>query len=390
MNYNFSNCYDRRSEGSRKWESIPDYQECEENLIAPMTVADLDLQTAPEIKKAIRDYVGESVLGYSKATEDYFAAVREHMTENYQYSPENEWTIPTPGIVPALAASVRAFTKVGEGVIVFSPVYNPFYEVIEEQNREIFNCPLIEEEQRYEIDFKLFEKLSQKKEVKMLLLCSPHNPSGRVWSKSELLRIAKIAKENDLIVISDEIHADMTLEKHQHHLYASLSEEAANHSLVCTSASKSYNIAGLQNSNIFISNSKLRGEFEKEMAKIGVQCPNVLGLKATEAAYRKANSWFKELMVLLNKNVDKTIDTLEKIDSRFKVMKPDASFLVWVNIKDFNQSNKKFMEKLREKNIYVTNGNLYGKKGEGYIRINIGMPTEILEANLERFEQLEL
>ncbi|MDN6731854.1 MAG: hypothetical protein L0L39_06690, partial [Atopostipes suicloacalis] len=150
MDYNFTNCYDRRSEGSRKWESIPDCQECEENKIAPMTVADLDLQTAPEIKQELEQYVEDSVLGYSKPTEDYFKAVSDYMTERYQYSPKAEWIIPTPGIVPVLAASVRAFTKVKEEVIVFSPVYNPFYEVIEEQDRKILNCPLIDKNERYE------------------------------------------------------------------------------------------------------------------------------------------------------------------------------------------------------------------------------------------------
>lgn len=390
MSYNFSNCYDRRSEGSRKWEVIPDCQNCEEDQIAPMTVADLDLPTAPEIKEEIKTYVEESVLGYSRPTEEYFKAVRDYMMKNYQYSPKEEWIVPTPGIVPALAASVRAFSERGEGVIVFSPVYNPFYEVVEEQGREILKCPLLEENQRYEINFELFEKLAKKKEARILILCSPHNPSGRVWTETELRKISEIAQENHLIVISDEIHADMTLENHQHHLYAAISEEAAAHSLVCTSPSKSYNIAGLQNSNIFISERKLKEAFEKEMAKIGVNCPNVLGLKATEAAYTKAEEWFDELMVLLNNNINKTVEYLEKIDSRFKVMRPDASFLVWVNIKDFNLSNDEFMEKLRDKNIYLTNGNLYGEEGEGYIRINIGMPTDILEANLKRFEALEL
>ena len=390
MSYNFSNCYNRRSEGSRKWEVIPDCQDCEENQIAPMTVADLDLPTAPEIKEELNSYIEESVLGYSKPTDEYFKAIRNYMKKNYQYSPKAEWTIPTPGIGPALAASVRAYRERGEGVSVFPPVYNPFYEVIKEQGREILKCPLIEENQRYEINFELFKELAEKKEARMLILCSPHNPSGRVWTEAELKRISEIAQENHLIVISDEIHADMTLDNQKHHLYASISKEAAAHSLVCTSPSKSYNIAGLQNSNIFISNPDLRENFESEMGKIGINCPNVLGLKATEAAYTKAEDWFDELMVLLNKNVNKTVEHLERIDSRFKVMRPDSSFLVWVNIKDFNLSNAEFMEKLKEKNIYLTNGNLYGEEGEGYIRINIGMPRHILEANLERFKELEL
>ncbi|MDN6162406.1 MAG: aminotransferase class I/II-fold pyridoxal phosphate-dependent enzyme, partial [Atopostipes sp.] len=240
MVYNFSNLYDRRKEGSRKWEVIPESQECEKNQIIPMTVADLDLPTAPEIKKVIKNYVEKSVLGYSKPTEKYYSVVSEYMKRNYQYPVKADWIVPTPGIVPALASSVRAFTELKDGVIVFPPVYNPFFEVIEEQRREIMPCPLELKNKRYEINFDLFEKLASEDKAKLVILCSPHNPSGRVWSKGELTRISKIAEANNLIVISDEIHADMTLEGHTHHLYAGISEEAASHSLVCTSASKSY------------------------------------------------------------------------------------------------------------------------------------------------------
>lgn len=390
MTYDFSVFYDRRNEGSRKWETIPECQECEENLIIPMTVADLDLHTAPEIAEYLKEYVKESVLGYSKPTESYFEAVSDYMDEHYQYPLDSEWIIPTPGIVPALATSVRAFTEPEDGVIVFPPVYDPFYEVIKNQNRQIMSCPLEVKNNRYEINFDLFEKLAANKKAKLVILCSPHNPGGRVWERADLVRISEIAEANNLIVISDEIHADMTLANHTHHLYASISEEAAAHSLVCTSASKSYNIAGLQSSNILISNQNLRKKFKEENSIIGVQCPNVLGLKATEAAYRKAGNWFEELMVLLNKNIDLTVNTLEKVDRRFKVMRPEASFLVWVNIEDFGLSDNEFIEKLEESNIYVTSGDRYGEEGEGWIRMNVGMPTEALEANLERFFQLDL
>lgn len=390
MSYNFSNFYDRRDEGSRKWEAVPLCQECEENKIVPMTVADLDIQTAPEIKEELKNYIEHSVLGYSNPTENYCTTISNYMEKNYKYRLESEWIVPTPGVVPALATSVRAYTEPNDGIIVFPPVYNPFYEVIEEQQRKIMTCPLLLENNRYEIDFELFEKLASKETAKLVFLCSPHNPSGRVWKKEELLKISKIATANNLIVVSDEIHADMALEGHTHHLYAEISEEAAAHSLVCTSASKSYNLAGLQASNIIISNPILREKFIAENLKIGLQCPNVLGLKATEAAYKKGSRWFKELMEVLNTNVNLTIETLEEIDSRFKVMRPEASFLVWVNIEDFGLSNDAFIEKLEEKNIYVTNGNCYGEEGEGWIRLNVGMPTKALETNLKRFNHLIL
>lgn len=388
MSYNFSDFYDRREDGSRKWDVVPSCQECEETKIVPMTVADLDIHTAPAIKETLKDYVEHSILGYSIPTANYCKAVSDYMEEHYQYPLKPEWIVPTPGVVPALATSVRAFTAPNDGIIVFPPVYNPFYEVIEDQKREILSCPLVLKNNRYEIDFKLFEKLAARETAKLIILCSPHNPSGRVWNKEELLRISEIATANNLIVISDEIHADMTLDGYTHYLYAEISEEAAGHSLVCTSASKSYNLAGLQTSNILISNPVLRDKFIAENTKIGLQCPNVLGLKATEAAYREAGGWFKELMKLLNTNVNLTIRKLTQIDSRFKVMRPEASFLVWVNIEEFGLSNDTFVKKLEQQNIYVTNGDRYGAEGKGWIRLNVGMPTPALEANLKRFEHL--
>lgn len=389
MPYDFTSFYDRRNEGSRKWESIDQCQECEENLIIPMTVADLDLHTAPEITKILKEYVDKSILGYSKPTESYFQAVSDYMDKHYNYPLEEEWIVPTAGVVPALATSVRAFTKEGEGVIVFPPVYNPFYEVVENQNREIMKSPLQLKNNRYEIDFDELEKLAKKEKAKLIFLCSPHNPSGRIWKKEELLRISEIAEANNLLVMSDEIHADMTLGNQKHYLYASISKEAAAHSLVFTSASKSYNLAGLQSSNVFISNPKLRKMFEEENSVIGLKCPNVLGLKATEAAYEKAEKWFEELMVLLNKNVDLTVDILSEVDSRFKVMRPEASYLVWVNIEEFGLTNEDFVKKLEDHHIYVTDGDRYGKEGDGWIRLNVGMPTKALLANLERFKKLE-
>lgn len=388
MPYDFTSFYDRRSEGSRKWESIDQCQECEENLIVPMTVADLDLHTAPEITNVLKKYVDKSILGYSKPTENYFQAVIDYMGKHYDYPLEEEWIVPTAGVVPALAASVRAFTEEKEGVIVFPPVYNPFYEVVENQNREIMTSPLQLKNNRYEIDFDQLENLARNEKAKLIFLCSPHNPSGRVWKKEELLRISEIAESNNLLVMSDEIHADMTLEGQKHFLYASISEKAAAHSLVFTSASKSYNLAGLQSSNVFISNSELREKFEAANSVIGLKCPNVLGLKATAAAYQKADKWFEELMVLLNNNVNLTIDMLSEADSRFKVMRPEASYLVWVNIEEFGLTNEEFVSKLEDQHIYVTDGDRYGKEGDGWIRLNVGMPTKALLANLERFKKL--
>lgn len=387
----FSTFYDRRVDGSRKWESVPVNQECEKNKIIPMTVADLDIPTSPKIVKGLNEYISNKVLGYSNPTSRYLKSVANHMKEKYNYMVESEWIVTTPGIVPALATSVRAFTEEDDGVIMFPPVYYPFYEVVEKQNRKIAACPLSLENERYIIDFDFFEKVAAEEKNKLIILCSPHNPGGRVWTKEELEKISEIAVKYDLIVVSDEIHADLTFNHKKHYILSSISEEIAARSIICTSASKAFNVAGLQCSNIIIPNDGLRESFVNENANIGVQVANVLGMKATEIAYEEGAKWLNGLMEVLETNRNLTIKYLNKADKRFKIMEPDASFLIWINIEKFNLSNEKFIKILEEEcQLYVTDGNIYGDKGDHWLRLNFGMPTDLLEENLKRLENLSI
>ena len=385
----FTGFYDRRIDGSRKWQYIPDTQECYKNKIVPMTVADLDLPTAPIIKQSLIDYIEGRVLGYSNPTQKYLKAVTNHMKEFYDYRVESDWIITTPGIVSALSTSVRAYTNPGDGVIMFPPVYYHFYEVVENQNREIISCPLVLENGEYFINFDLFEEVAAEEKNKLLMLCSPHNPGGRVWTKEELQKITEIAIKHNLIIVSDEIHADLTFNHKEHYILSSINEEIEDKSIICTSASKAFNISGLQCSNIIIPNEALRESFSKEKMKTGVQVANVLGMKATEIAYEKGIEWLSELMNILERNRQLTINYFKEADERFKIMEPDASFLVWVNIEDFNIPNEEFINILeKECQLYVTDGNVYGDKGDNWLRINFGMSTDLLEKNLKRLKNL--
>lgn len=391
LKYDFSTVYDRRLDGSRKWENLDTNVDFLEEKIIPMTVADLEFPMCSEIKEGLKNYIDNSFLGYSNPTNNYLISVKKHMKALHDFELEEEWVVTTPGIVPALATGVRAYSEIGDGVIVFSPVYYPFYDIIRNQKREVLNCDLNLINMRYEINYENLEELARKDNTKIILLCSPHNPGGRVWTKEELWKISKIAEKHDLVVISDEIHADLALGDTEHTIYGDVGKAALEHSIICTSASKMYNIAGLQASNIIIPNENLREQFVSEHTNVGIQVSNVLGMKATEIAYNTCSNWRKEMMAVLKGNIDYTISFLKDLDQRYKVMKPDASFLVWVNISEFNVGNEVFIKQLEENcQIYVTDGLIYGEKGNGWIRLNVGMPKEELENTLERFKELPL
>lgn len=389
MKYDFETVYDRRNDGSRKWECIEKNQAAKKKQVIPMTVADMEFQASPEIKEGLAEYIEKNILGYSNPTTTYLKTVKQYMQDEYDWAIATDWVVTTPGVVSALSTSVRAFTDIGDGVIVFSPVYYPFYEVIESQKRQVLSCDLDVRNMRYEINFKRLEELAANEQTKMILLCSPHNPGGRVWTKEELEKIAAIAAAHDLVVISDEIHADLTFDGVTHTVYSTLSKEAKNHSVICTSASKMYNIAGLQCSNILIANEQLRDKFNEEKESAGIQVANVLGMKATEIAYTKAAEWRKEVMAVIAENKDYTIKFLKEADARFNVMEPDASFLVWVNIADFQKSNEEFIQALNDHcQIYITDGLIYGEQGDNWLRFNVGMPKTQLMKTLERIQAL--
>lgn len=271
--------------------------------VVPMSVADMDFYTAPEIREEIKRFVTDETLGYTKPTDSYLASVTNFFSNYHGYDAEKEWITTTPGVVSALATSVKSFTEEGDGVLIFTPIYNPFYSVIEGQNRKIVDCPLIYDEDRYSINFDQFKELVAREDTKLMLLCSPHNPGGTVWTQSELEQIAEIAEKNDLVVVSDEIHSDITFDDHTHTVFNNVNDTIGNRSILCTAASKTFNIAGLQCSNIFIENEDMRNTFIENNDNIGLERANILGLVATKAAYDKGLNWLEEVKVVIEENL---------------------------------------------------------------------------------------
>ena len=385
MRYDFISYTNRGNIGASKWMDMYTRNPNVVNDIIPMSVADMDFLTCPEISEEIYKFARTQSLGYARPFDSYLQTVVNFFKEYHGYNAKKEWIVTTPGIVPALATSVRTFTQEGEGVIIFTPVYKPFYDVVQEQARKVINCPLIYKNNRYEIDFELFAKLASDPNTKLLILCNPQNPGGMVWSKEDLLKIAEIAENEDLLVVSDEIHSDIVFEGYKHIVFGSVNDTIGNRAIVCTAASKTFNIAGLQCSNIFIENEDIRNKFVQNNNGIGIERANILGIVATKAAYEYGLDWLEELKTVIRTNQKIVKEFFESYNGIFVVMKPEASFTTWINFEKLNVEHEEFIDFLDKTcEFFPTDGLSFGENGRYFIRVNVGLPTEKLKENLER------
>lgn len=358
-----------------------------ENVL-PLWVADMDFKVAPEITQEIEKRVAHGIFGYSEVKEDYFEAVAAWMEQKHGWHVKEDWLVKTPGVVFALAMAVQAFTEPGDAVIIQQPVYYPFSEVIADNGRRIVDNTLeLKEDGKYHINFEDFEQKVKENHVKLFLLCSPHNPVGRVWTKEELKKIAAICRKYDVIVVSDEIHEDFVFNG-KHQVFADLSEDAKNRTITCTAPSKTFNLAGLQVSNIWIANPKLREKFKKQIAAAGYSQLNTLGLTACEAAYRYGGEWHAELLGYLKSNLNFLREFLQTRLPEVKLIEPEGTYLVWLDFGSLGLTEEQREELLTKKaGIWLDSGAIFGAAGEGFERINIACPRSILKDALERIER---
>lgn len=358
-----------------------------ENVL-PLWVADMDFKVAPEITQAIEKRVAHGIFGYSEVKEEYFEAVAAWMEQKHGWHVKEDWLVKTPGVVFALAMAVQAFTEPGDAVIIQQPVYYPFSEVIADNGRRIVDNTLeLKEDGKYHINFEDFEQKVKENHVKLFLLCSPHNPVGRVWTKEELKKIAAICRKYDVIVVSDEIHEDFVFNG-KHQVFADLSEDAKNRTITCTAPSKTFNLAGLQVSNIWIANPKLREKFKKQIAAAGYSQLNTLGLTACEAAYRYGGEWHAELLGYLKSNLNFLREFLQTRLPEVKLIEPEGTYLVWLDFGSLGLTEVQREELLTKKaGIWLDSGAIFGAAGEGFERINIACPRSILKDALERIER---
>ncbi len=382
--YNFDEVIDRRNTACLKYDFA--VQRGRPADVLPFWVADMDLPIAQEIQKALIKRCEHGIFGYSESDANYAAAVCDWYAQYFNWQPQGEWLTKTPGVVFALAMAVKAFTKAGEAVLIQQPVYYPFTEVIEDNGRQLVNSPLILKDGRYEIDFADLEAKIIDNNVKLMLLCSPHNPVGRVWTEAELRRVGDICLAHGVIVVSDEIHSDFVWEG-KHTVFAALGEKYAANCVICTAPSKTFNIAGLQISNIFIPDAALRKSFRKQVAAAGYSQVNTLGLVACEAAYRYGRDWLEQVKEYIQDNIDFTAAYLEQNLPQIKLIRPQGTYLVWLDCSELGLSAQEREQWLWHKaHLWLDGGGIFGAEGQAYERINVACPRTTLLQGLEQLK----
>lgn len=355
-----------------------------ENVL-PLWVADMDFQTSSYITEALEDMVKHGVFGYSESEEHYFEAVQNWMERHYNWHVKESWMTKTPGIVFALAMAVKAYTQENDAVLIQPPVYYPFKEVVEDNHRRLVNNTLVlGGDGTYTIDYEDFEKKIIEENVKLFILCNPHNPVGRVWTREELERLGEICLKHGVFVVSDEIHADFVFER-KHTVFSEVKEAYRDISMNCTSPSKTFNIAGLQISNIFISNPEKATAFRRQVAAAGYSQVGLPGLVACEAAYRHGDEWLEGVLAYIKANAEFTRAYLQEHLPRVKMTKLEGTYLVWLDFRNYGLTDKELDEKiLNQAGLWLDSGAVFGKCGEGFQRINIACPRKTLQQALDR------
>lgn len=383
MNYDFDTVTDRKNTNAIKYDLAKKRGKPEDAV--SLWVADMDFPTAPCIQKAVAEKAAHGIWGYSRPDNRYYDALKKWYKERHNFEVQNEWVVNTPGVCFALATAVKAFTKEGESVLIQKPVYYPFFNIINSLQRKVVNSSLILKNNHYEIDFDDFERKIVQENVKMFILCSPHNPGGRVWTKQELQKISEICLAHNVLVVSDEIHSDITFGSNVHTVYGSLSEQALKNSIICTAPSKSFNLAGLQFSNIFIADEKLRKAFSEELDKTGYDEPSVFGIVAATAAYSEGADWFDSVKSYIWENILFAKKYIEENASQIKVLVPEGTYLLWLDFSETGLSDSEINDRILNKaKVWLDSGSMFGKEGEKFQRINCATPRIILEDALKR------
>ena len=385
MTYDFTTVRKRFHTGSGKWDELEKFGVHEADDIIPFSVADMEFVTAPPIVEALKHELDTSIMGYANPTESYLEAVCAWFKARHNWDAKPEWMLSTHGVVDAFFEAVRAFTKPGDGVMLTTPVYYPMYMAVRDNGRKIVDCPMTYDGKSYGLDFELFEELAAEPSTTMLILCSPHNPCGRVWTRGELERIAEICKKHGVLVVSDEIHCDLLMPGYRHIPFAPLAEENC---VVMTAPSKTFNIAGLQTSSVFIPNAELRAKY---FAALKLHNPNpkcnILGYRAAEAAYRECAGWLDECLEVIDANRRLITGFMAREFPAVKVTELQGTYLLWLNLKGLGLSYRE-LERINheEAKLFFDEGYIFGTQGEGFERWNIACPTKYVEAALERFK----
>ncbi len=355
--------------------------------VLPLWVADMDFPTAPAVLKRLHALAEHGIFGYTGVKDAYFSAVHNWYAQRFSWETQRSWLVTTPGVVFAIAIAIRAFTQKGDAILIQQPVYYPFANKVTENDRQLVVNPLVLRNGRYEMDFADMERKIVDYHVKMLLLCSPHNPVGRVWTKEELLRVGEICQKHGVLVVSDEIHADFTYAGHTHRVFASVKSEFADFTITCTAPSKTFNLAGLQNSNIFIPNRQLRHAYKKELSACGCGGTNCMGMAACQAAYEAGADWLEQLKQYLAGNLAYIRQFLREKLPDIALIEPEGTYLVWLDLRKLGLTEQQQRQLIvQDAKLWLDTGTLFGQGGEGFERINIACPRTTIEQAMQRLE----
>lgn len=358
------------------------------NDVLPLWVADMDFETSSYIQDALTERVKHGIFGYSEVQTQYFNIVRDWMKNHHNWEVQEKWLVKTPGVVFALAMAVKAYTQPNDSVLIQQPVYYPFSEVIADNGRKVIGSDLyLGNDNRYHIDFEDFEKKIIDEKVKLFFLCNPHNPVGRVWTEAELIQLGDICVKHGVIVVSDEIHQDFVFSG-KHHVFADLKKDFENISITCTSPSKTFNLAGLMMSNIFIPNHELRHKFRKELDAAGISQLDVMGLVACEAAYSKGEEWYQAMFVYISENIRFVKRYVEENLPNVTMTDTEGTYLVWLDFRK-TELNVSELENLivNKAKLWLDSGKIFGKCGEGFQRINVACPRSVLKEALYKIKE---
>lgn len=378
----FDEIIDRRNTNSYKWDSA------EHDGVLPMWVADMDFRTAPAIIEALKRRVEHGVFGYTRVPDEYYEAIVNWFGRKHGWHIKPEEILYTSGVVPAISAIIKALTSPGDGVIVQTPVYNCFFSSIRNNQCQLIENRLLYADSTYHIDFDDLEMKASDPKAKLLLLCNPHNPAGRVWTRSELERINDICLRNSVMVVSDEIHCELVFDGHKYTPFASISEACRKNSVVCCSPSKSFNIAGLQIANIISDSEQLRNRIDRAININEVCDVNPFGVIALMAAYNHGEEWLDELKTYLWENYCTLLSFFKSELPDFPVTKLEGTYLVWVDCRSLGIESSELERKLMDvAGVWLNEGTMYGDAGEGFMRINIACPRSVLEEGLRRIKK---
>ena len=386
MKYNFNEIIDRKGTDSLKYDFA-----VERGLpkdVLPLWVADMDFPVEDHIKEALIKAAEHAIFGYSDTKDDYFEVLSSWYERRFFWKVKKEWLVKTPGVVFAIAMAIQALTKENEAIIIQEPVYYPFSSTIRANNRKLVINNLVLKKDKYHIDLVDFEKKIIENNVKLFILCSPHNPVGRVWTREELQKLANICLKHKVYIFSDEIHSDLVYEKDTHTIFANLGKDVEDSCIVATAPSKTFNIAGLQVSNIWIANKKMRDVFKEAIDRAGYSQLNNMGLIATKAAYKYGEEWLEELKIYLKSNIDFVREFLKDKLPNIKLIEPEGTYLLWLDCRELGLSEKERQGLIQNKaKLWLDTGTMFGKAGAGFERMNIACPRKTLEEAMNRLKE---